>query len=655
MAQVPLPSSKVSNSLSRTPLDARHPLLTKPLHVYTLPSEILEDLSVRSLRTKDDASLADDHASEDGSSISSSSSSSSSSGSSRPMEDILEESSLAARPTAAEEEDDLSSAQFLSNRFALRSAVIWLTPSPSVFPSTQLGVYRALFPSELTSPSAFIPRLKDLQLTQEDLEGGEEKERRWIMLMVAGGHFAGMVISLGGKRVGKRVIKGQMAEVKVLKHKTFHRYTTRKKQGGSQSKNDNANGAANSIGAQLRRAGEVQLNEDIRSTLENWAEDFKYAERVFIRASVSGKKSFWGYEGAVIDKNDERIRTFPFPTRRPTLTELLRCYHELTRVKLSFLSDDVLAELEASYIASLKPKALPSAASQQAPPAAVKPIKPKLSEQEERSRERWRRLLEMIRKGKVETLSAFWDKWATEMGLKEGDQDFRGELPDWLREEEGKTKEATLLMVAVVAGQEDVVKYLLEEKNQDPTVPVPIASFGSASRPPSPEPTGESVGCDAEKESTTIPTTFRTAYDLSPNKAIRSVFRRVAYTKPSLWDWTSTQPGGARVPSGLSAEMEEEQDRKKGERRKGLKDKMKARKEKGGESAVVVDEVVPPVQQAAVKKEDSIAKKGPQRLGGGAGDGSAGGNSLAGLTPEVRMRIERERRARAAEARMAGR
>ena len=49
----------------------------------------------------------------------------------------------------------------------------------------------------------------------------------------------------------------------------------------------------------------------------DWADDLAISERIFLRASTHGKKSFWGYDGAVLSKDDERLRVFPFPTRRP--------------------------------------------------------------------------------------------------------------------------------------------------------------------------------------------------------------------------------------------------------------------------------------------------------------------------------------------------
>lgn len=59
------------------------------------------------------------------------------------------------------------------------------------------------------------------------------EERKITLLMVAGGHFAGMVVSLRplnlaqgkGLKPERQEVKGA-GEVRVLKHKTFHRYTS---------------------------------------------------------------------------------------------------------------------------------------------------------------------------------------------------------------------------------------------------------------------------------------------------------------------------------------------------------------------------------------------------------------------------------------------
>jgi hypothetical protein len=96
---------------------------------------------------------------------------------------------------------------------------------------TQLGIHRSLFPY-FDNATEYLHELKRMQLsarptvTVDTDEGEEEQDRRITLLMVAGGHFAGMVVSLNPRgKTDKQLIKGA-GEVKVLKHKTFHRYTS---------------------------------------------------------------------------------------------------------------------------------------------------------------------------------------------------------------------------------------------------------------------------------------------------------------------------------------------------------------------------------------------------------------------------------------------
>ena len=92
--------------------------------------------------------------------------------------------------------------------------------------------------------------------------------------------------------------------------------------------------------------------------------------------------------------------------------------------------------------------------------------------------------------------------------------------------------------------------------------------------------------------------------------------------------------------------MEEERDEKKKTRRKGLKDKIKEREAKERDRS----KTPPPVEVEEVRRQpaQASAASGAQKLGGKSGAGDA----VAGLTPEMRARLERERRARAAEARL---
>ncbi|KAJ7493452.1 hypothetical protein B0H11DRAFT_1858895 [Mycena galericulata] len=480
-------------------------------------------------------------------------------------------------------------------------------------PATQIGVYKALFKSGLPQ-SDYLSELKNMQT------GG----CTWAMFMVAGGHFAGAIVRVSREAdvdeddehtsQKKKKPKKPKSDTEVLKHKTFHRYTTRRKQGGSQGLNDNAKGNAKSAGAQLRRYGEQALRDDIRNLLQDWAEEINGCERIWIRASGTNRKIFIDYEGCVIEKGDGRLRTFPFPTRRPTQSELSRCLMELTRVKVSHLTEDALRAQDEAYLASLpKPKPTPVLAL----PAPEKPKPVKLSKEEEILREKWTRLLEMISKGRLDPLKSFWEREGATLGGVDT------LIPDWADE-----KRATLLQVGAHAGHEDVTSWLLETLHADPTVDVPLVKAGELE---------ENDSGDASDSPKPPKSSRRTAYDLARNRAVRDVFRRCAGAHPDWWDWF----GAARVPSALSKEMEDEREEKKKVRRKGLKDRVKERE--GKVKPTPEHEPAPVVQEQKVRDPT-----GPRKLGGASG----AAEGIAGLTPEMRARVERERRARAAEARL---
>lgn len=88
------------------------------------------------------------------------------------------------------------------------------------------------------------------------------------LFMVGGGHFAGAIVSHQRLNVKGNAHKKDETlieqAVNFLEHKTFHRYTTRRKQGGSQSAMDNAKGKANSAGSALRRYNESALKQIYR-------------------------------------------------------------------------------------------------------------------------------------------------------------------------------------------------------------------------------------------------------------------------------------------------------------------------------------------------------------------------------------------------------
>ncbi|KAJ3515996.1 hypothetical protein NLJ89_g1401 [Agrocybe chaxingu] len=508
-----------------------------------------------------------------------------------------------------------------SSKIAPLTALTWFHSPPAM----QIGIYRAVLPLNAGS-GEYLHELRRLQSSMPD-------GRKWAMFMVAGGHFAGAVVRVSRSEDEpehepesgqKRKAKKFKPDTEVLLHKTFHRYTTRRKQGGSQSTNDNAKGPAKSAGALLRRYGEQALRDDIRNLLGEWADEIASCERIWIRASISNRRIFYDYDDAVFLKNDERLRTFPFPTRRPTQSELNRCLLELVRPKISHFTEEELKFQDEAYLASLpKPKPVPTVQ-----PVAVteKPKPPKLAREEEALRDKWNRLLEMVYKGRLEPLKMFLDRESSTIG------GINVLVPEWTGE-----RRATILQIAVQSGHEDIIKWLLEEAKADPTIPVPSAKLGDIDED------DEGPKSDASDAARPAKGSWRAAYDLAKTKAIRDIFRRCAAAHPDWWDWFGT----ARVPSALSQEMEEGREEKKKVRRKGLKDRVKEREAKDREKEKEQPITPPAVVTPEVKE---VSNTTAQRLGGasGAGDG------VAGLTPEMRAKVERERRARAAEARLKG-
>ena len=253
---------------------------------------------------------------------------------------------------------------------------------------------------------------------------------------------------------------------------------------------------------------------------------------------------------------------------------------------------------------------------------------PKLSKAEEAQREKWARLLEMIKKGRLDSLTTFWAREGHELG------GIDAPVPNFISE-----TRRTLLQIAAAAGHENIVAWLLEDAHANPTVEVPPRNADDN------ELDDDGHRSDlSESPSLPIASSRRTAYDLAKTRAVRNVFRRCAAAHPDWWDWF----GAARVPSALNPEMKDQQDDKKKVRRKMLKDRVRNRETREKEKELPSPQPVTEVRDDVVPMH---VADGPRKLGGSGG----GSDNYSELTPEMRMRIERERRARAAEARLQNR
>ena len=505
--------------------------------------------------------------------------------------------------------------------------------------------------------------------------------RMWTVLLLGGGHFAASVIALNphvttyhGKQRGGANGPREDRSLILLAHKAFHRYTTRRKQGGGQAAQDATGRFAKSAGAQLRRYNEAALGDDVRGLLDapGWRELISRSEKIWIRAGARAARGLlWSWEGAKASRgspleaarNDGRLGSLPFPTRRPTIGETVRCFLELAKVKVEHKSEEQLAAEEQEVLELINQKSRKEAEARRREEKAreratavekskaEKGAKPaRLTEEEQAERTRWNRLVEMVRKNRTEALMTFLSK--NEQEMLAGKIDAR--LPDWLLEAEANEAGAsapasrlipsTILQLAAEAGSEGVTRYLLQDKHADPTLPT--ERLGELRKRFSSDSTA------AEDTPSDLP--HRTAYDLCSTKEVRNVFRRMMADHPDRFDWAGMSTGGARVPSALTEEMQDNASAKQKDRRAAMREKARERANKAAEK----EAAKPPSEPEQERAESAQPKTSHQTTN------RLGGNNVAprallqqrdeqqGLTPEMRARIEREKRARAAEERM---
>ncbi|XP_076047709.1 tRNA endonuclease ANKZF1-like [Oratosquilla oratoria] len=381
----------------------------------------------------------------------------------------------------------------------------------------------------------------------------------WSILMIGGGHFAGAVI------------KGE----EILAHKTFHSYTVRSKQGGSQSSKDNKNGNThcNSAGSSLRRHNEQSFMQHVQEVLRSWQGHLNQSHIIMLRATNTNKKVIFGGPDPPLKADDLRIRTIPFSTEKPTFKEVRRVHTVLSEITVHGTEDDLQLEI-ASREKNLPGKNVLKPSS---PKKKINEVKEKkvirhqesctfngsddssLSEDSEyglcenskahKSLPEVRNLLyTACRSGDINTLKAI----ITYAHDSEGDQ-FEGNLSHEVRESMKACQEAviprsftfgkdelSLLHIAATACQKDVIWYLMEN-DCDPSI---------------------------KSNKGELP------YKMTTNKQIRNTFRRFMSTYPSKYDYKE-----AGILSPLSEEQEKEQAARKAEKKR-VQRKTKREKEK---------------------------------------------------------------------------
>ncbi|KAI1932463.1 hypothetical protein LOZ65_000758 [Ophidiomyces ophidiicola] len=485
----------------------------------------------------------------------------------------------------------LSSPETCSTQNESKQPLLWFT-SPLLSPNTFLGIYRGLFTNtQQNNTGSLVDSLRERQTRplihnsskatiHPSNHPGTQPPSQIFLCMIGGGHFAAAIVSVTSE-VHKKAGGIEDRKPVVVAHKTFHRYTTRRKQGGSQSANDSSKGAAHSAGSSLRRYNEAALEKEIRDLLDSWRHMIEASDFLFVRATgATNRRILFGpYDGQVLKKTDTRLRGFPFTTRRATHSELLRAFAELTRVKVSHVDEATLAREQVTHQAPVTKPAKPVSQ------------KPKLSREEEEAILHTSQIQALIRRSKISALLSY----LTSNGITSTFRLHSSEL--------GSSHRCpTPLHLAASLNSPAIVVALLTKAGADPTI------------------------LNDER---------RAAFELASDRPTRDAFRIARHELgEASWDWTA-----AHIPSAISkkdVEIQTEQDKKAAEeaearRRKEALERIRREDAKSAAHRSPSGRKLVPIEKTPAEKREEETR---------------------GMTPEMKARLERERRARAAEERI---
>ncbi|KAF1812548.1 hypothetical protein P152DRAFT_435795 [Eremomyces bilateralis CBS 781.70] len=496
-----------------------------------------------------------------------------------------------------------------------KQPVIWF--SSKILPAdTKLSVYRAVFSqAEQDEPSHLVDTIRRKQLEpklppkkpKSSATPSSADSPTYFLCMIGGGHFAGMVVSLRPKPSGAKTHTGAPdRHATVLAHKTFHRYTTRRKQGGGQSSNDAAKGAAHSAGSSLRRYNEAALIAEIRALLVEWKPMIDAAELLFVRAAGTANRAtlFGEHHGQAIRRDDPRIRGFPFSTRRATQGELMRAFVEVTKAKVAKVEEEPHRDQLAGLGAPQR---------KQSPSRKPAPEKKVLSEEEQMQMHHTTQIASLIRRARAPALLSYLSSNSLDADYNLHPDVAIPGIPSHQR-----ASLAAPLHLASKLSIPAIVSALLVKGNSNPT-------------------TRNADG--------------KTAAQLASDRATKDAFRIArAEIGETKWNWDAAAVGAPLSKAEVVAQVAREKaeaEAEETERRKVEMDRIEQEREEEG--------------RREREREGARWGRGSTVAGKAVGKIAAGRNQsgqerreeeMRGMDAQMRMRVERERRARAAEERM---
>ncbi|OWZ24388.1 hypothetical protein PHMEG_000567 [Phytophthora megakarya] len=326
---------------------------------------------------------------------------------------------------------------------------------------------------------------------------------RWAVFLLRSGRFAGAVFE----------------KDKALCHKTFQRYTTRRKQGGAQSASD-AGGKAKSAGATLRRYNEAALKQDVAILLTEWKDVLKNVEMIFLSSGKTDRSTFFPEKNPVLQSDDKRLKRIPFATFRPTFEEVCRVRSDLSSVRFSPLEAETPSPTDSTKKSKTKKK------KQTSNPALEAETKVDTATQVEEKEVP--RIIQLVSDGDLKSIKELLSS-AEEKDIEVNEVD---------------AKFMTALHHAAAKNAVSMVEYLLEQ-GANP------ALLDLHNRPP---------------------------YFLCGTKDTRNAFRRYMGEHPDAWDYVTAQ-----IPEGLTSEMEQRKKEKEAEKRKRARERKKQQKKEAAE------------------------------------------------------------------------
>jgi type IV secretory pathway VirB10-like protein len=133
-----------------------------------------------------------------------------------------------------------------------------------------------------------------------------------IVLLLRSGRFAG----------------GVFCQNKCLVHRTCQRYTVRKGQGKAQSTQDGSR-RPKSMGAQLRRQGELKLWQDIKETMQQWKQFLHETPLILMSCPKTLQKGLLEAADTLLDR--DLIRKIPFDAG-PTFESVVAVHEKMMQV-----------------------------------------------------------------------------------------------------------------------------------------------------------------------------------------------------------------------------------------------------------------------------------------------------------------------------------